>query len=221
MMKSFIPRIECFQKIKTVTKNKLANIKAKIKSSRSLALFGQTFSCEPIYTYIPSVFKTDKVMGLNNIDIPLKTLAQQAGDIMIKVRSNNLMNIKEKEDKSIVTAADSEIQELVDKTLSSLLPNSVVIGEESFSLQTIEKAKGARFVWVVDPLDGTQDYAKGEKAYCIAIILLENGYPVHSLIYAPEFDIDGKGYSLFEASRNKEGAYLNGKPIFVNNNVSS
>lgn len=112
-----------------------------------------------------------------------------------------------------VTKADIGIQKFLDAKLTALIPGSVVIGEESFTPEHLEAALSARFVWVVDPLDGTAVFAKGGKDYCTAVLLLDHGKPVYGFIYAPAWDIDGTGESFFEASEDRDGVTLNDAPL--------
>jgi myo-inositol-1(or 4)-monophosphatase len=64
----------------------------------------------------------------------------------------------------------------------------------------------ARYVWVVDPIDGTRAYLAGEPDWAISVALVENGRPVAACLYAPALD-------EFFVARAGAGSTLNGKAI--------
>jgi len=158
----------------------------------------------------------------------LKALARVAGNIMINKRPQAIAHVEYKDDTpgakqgTPVTKIDREVEALVSKQLTRYLPGSIVIGEETFGSEIVEQAQRTRFVWVLDPIDGTRPYiTPGETGYGIGIVLLEWGEPVCSSMYAPELDLDGSGTSLFEAHREKEEACLNGQPISIKDKATS
>jgi myo-inositol-1(or 4)-monophosphatase len=74
----------------------------------------------------------------------------------------------------LVTSIDYELQELLVARLPRLLPGSKVVGEEEFvGLDT-----SCRYVWLVDPLDGTVNFVAGLPFYSVAVALLDRGLPV-------------------------------------------
>lgn len=79
----------------------------------------------------------------------------------------------------LVTSLDYKIQELLKTKLSLLLPSSKVVGEEEFGgIDTDE-----RFIWLVDPLDGTVNYVSGLPCYAIAVVLLHYGQPYLAAVH--------------------------------------
>jgi len=105
----------------------------------------------------------------------------------------------------LVTTADIKSEELIKKGLKEITPDIPIIGEESFSEK--EKLEGVYF-WVVDPLDGTTNFAHRLPWFAISVALLKEKNPILGIIYNPiaeEFFYAIKG----------EGAYLNEKPIKV------
>lgn len=63
-----------------------------------------------------------------------------------------------------------------------------------------------RRIWCVDPIDGTRDFVRGRKGWCVSIALVEDGAPTFGVLYAPARD------EIWVAERGK-GASLNGSPI--------
>ena len=71
--------------------------------------------------------------------------------------------------------------------MPELLPNSIVIQEESFNEEIYNKALNTKYVWVVDPIDGTKAFRdSNNKEWCVGVCLLEDLNPILSFIYLPE-----------------------------------
>ena len=86
-----------------------------------------------------------------------------------------------------VTAADLETEKRLSPVLCSLLPGSVVIGEEACedNPNLLSRISEDGPVWVVDPVDGTTHFAQGEAPFGVMVALLKQGVPVASWIYMP------------------------------------
>ena len=159
-------------------------------------------------------------LRLSIIEPLIKNLAVEACGIMLEIRRKKSMDVHWKKDRTIVTEADEKIEDLSDARLAEILPGSVVIGEESFDNKTLEKAKDTRYVWLVDPVDGTECFADRELTqYGITITLLDRGKPVFSLFYAPELEVGPHKGCYFEASENRKGAFLNGVKIHISDTL--
>jgi len=91
---------------------------------------------------------------------------------------------RRKEDNSPVTDADVQSNQLIVKALNSLTPKIPVVGEEDEILLAGEHA----MFWLVDPLDGTRAFIKGEPEFTVNIGLIKNKKPVLGVIYAPPQD---------------------------------
>lgn len=131
----------------------------------------------------------------------LIALAQTAGDIGL--RHFRQTTAERKADKTIVTAADREIEHLLVNELRHHYPQDGILGEEgSHHRATAER------VWVLDPIDGTLSFANGLPVWCVCIGLLVAAQPVAGIIYLPATS------DCFAAGL--EGpALLNGRPITV------
>ena len=76
--------------------------------------------------------------------------------------------------------------------------------------------KTTRYIWVVDPIDGTKAFrTPNNNEYCVGIGLLDNLKPVLSLVYLPEYQFKEEKGLLFEAIDSEEGAKLNERNILV------
>ncbi len=109
----------------------------------------------------------------------LKELIIKAGDIALKKRRSGVF-VYSKEDYSPVTNADKEISDSIYEGLKNISPDISVICEEREN----EPLKESSF-WLVDPIDGTKSYIKGEETYTVNIALIENFFPTIGLIYLP------------------------------------
>lgn len=100
-----------------------------------------------------------------------------------------------------LTVADGAVEEFLRKRLAVLFPHDAVIGEEG-------GGEAADAVWIIDPIDGTSNFARGDRNWCISIGLLLNGVPEIGIIAAPALD------ELY-LGRRGQGASMNGEPIKV------
>ena len=103
----------------------------------------------------------------------------------------------------IVTEADGAAEELIVRRLRAAYPAAAILGEES-GLHSGTNAER----WIVDPLDGTTNFAHGYPFFCVSIAYELQGELHAGAIYAPFFD------ELFIAEKGK-GAFLNGQRIQV------
>ena len=142
-------------------------------------------------------------------------------DIVFETRNGNMTIVEEKKDGDSATNADIQIGQLFVKELKSMLPGSIVINEEDFNEVVYEQIKTTKYVWIVDPIDGTKAFrTQGNNEYCVAVALLDNLNPILSVVYAPEYELGNNKGLLLEAIDTIKGAKLNGKVIEVDNNIS-
>ncbi len=98
--------------------------------------------------------------------------------------------------------------------MPKLLPSSIVIQEESFSEEVYRKALASKYVWVVDPIDGTKAFRDTSNfEWCVGVCLLEDMAPVLSLVYIPEPWL-GQPF-LISANASRDGLCNFGEPIQV------
>jgi fructose-1,6-bisphosphatase/inositol monophosphatase family enzyme len=86
-----------------------------------------------------------------------------------------------------VTVADRAVELRLTSILAALLPGSVVVGEEAAAADPslLDAVANEDLVWVVDPLDGTQNFADGVDDFGVMLALLEKGEIVYSMIHLP------------------------------------
>jgi myo-inositol-1(or 4)-monophosphatase len=128
--------------------------------------------------------------------------ARIAGEYQ-KSRFASTLDIEMKGDKNLVTEVDKESERLIVEHLRSRFPDHDIIAEEGDYLQS-----ASPFRWIIDPVDGTTNYAHGYPWFCSSIALEQEGELVAGVIYNPVYD------ELFTAAKDG-GAYLNGIRLSV------
>lgn len=119
-------------------------------------------------------------------------------------------NPEEKSPGEWVTDADKATETFLEPALRSLIPGSSVVGEEgaSFDPSILERLSSDENVWLIDPLDGTSNFAQGIAPFALMIAYIRNGTTVASWILDPvehQFSISEKG----------AGSWINGAKIEV------
>lgn len=105
----------------------------------------------------------------------------------------------------LTTDADLASQELLVEKIHSRFPDDQILAEEGF---VAGSADIAEFCWVIDPLDGTVNYAAKIPFFSISLALLHQGDPILGCVYDPI------GQELYLAQRGS-GSFLNGKRLFL------
>jgi len=111
--------------------------------------------------------------------------------------------VKHKGEINLVTEMDIKSEELIKEHIQRAYPDHQVLAEES----DIPK-KDAAFRWIIDPLDGTVNYAHGYPVFCVSVALEIEGIVEIGAVYDPMRD------ELFTGARGK-GALMNTTPIIV------
>ena len=131
------------------------------------------------------------------------SVAQEAG-ALLRDRLNTKFNVSFKgEDINLVTEVDLASEQLIRERIASRYPRHEVLGEESGLA-----ASSSEYRWVVDPLDGTTNYAHGYPMFCVSIALEYQGDAILGVVYDPMRD------EMFTAEKGG-GAALNRRPIHV------
>ena len=130
----------------------------------------------------------------------IEAVVRKAATLMVREG----FSVKEKGSvENIVTSSDLAVQEFLTEKLSALLPGSGFLCEEE-DLEDL----GHEYVWIIDPIDGTANYARGNENCCISIALTRGWKLVMGVVFSPWRD------ELYSAEAGK-GASCNGQPIHV------
>lgn len=132
--------------------------------------------------------------------------ARAAGNVLLRhMYKLDALNVVEKDRMDFASEVDELAEKEIIKEFRRSTPEYAILGEESGE----KKGKpGNRFTWVIDPLDGTSNYLRGIPHFCVSIALVENGEPVHGVIFDPLRN------ELFTSSRGS-GTTLNDKRVRV------
>ncbi len=135
----------------------------------------------------------------------LRTAAEQS--VMPRFRRLAAGEIEEKAPGELVTVADREAERIIQSGLKTLCPSARFVGEEAASANpALLDDLGKGEVWIVDPIDGTANYAAGRSPFALMAALLVDGAIVASAILDPVRD------QLTIAERGA-GAWLDGQRI--------
>jgi fructose-1,6-bisphosphatase/inositol monophosphatase family enzyme len=127
--------------------------------------------------------------------------------IMPRYQKLTASEIKDKAADDLVTIADTEAEVILAEGLARLLPEATIVGEEAVAADPTLMAKlGDDLCWIIDPVDGTNNFAAGKPPFGILIALAEKGETVAGWIYDPLRD------RMCEAQLGK-GARIDGGPV--------
>ncbi len=129
-------------------------------------------------------------------------IAREAG-VFLKGRLHADHRIDFKGEINLVTEADRLSEEIITSRIQNLFPDHDIMAEECTNI-----TRGSEYKWIIDPLDGTTNYAHGHPVFCVSIALQRMGEVILGVIYNPMLE------ELFVAERG-EGAFLNGREIHV------
>lgn len=137
-----------------------------------------------------------------------KTAAKEASRIIRKYATDESFSIELKGKNDLVTDADISAENKILEVLEGTFPDDLILAEES---QPRKSLPGGR-VWIIDPIDGTTNFAHQFPRYCVSIALWIDGIPKVGLV------LEVANQELFTAVEG-EGAWMNGKSIHVSGNT--
>ncbi|MBU2668558.1 inositol monophosphatase [Actinoplanes bogorensis] len=125
--------------------------------------------------------------------------------VLPRFRHLSTDEIVQKSPGDLVTIADKESEVALTRGLTALLPGSIVVGEEAVAAdpRVLGRVGEPGAVWIVDPVDGTNNFAAGKTPFAIMVALLRDGEPAASWI----LDAVGDHMTVAEAG---SGAYRDG-----------
>src|SRR5215467_990497 len=131
-----------------------------------------------------------------------RRLATAAGENAKRIRSGGV-SAETKPDTSPVTIADQENERLVREAIEREFPDDGILGEEGSS-----KGGASERRWIIDPIDGTRDFVRGNRFWCVLIALEDADEPVVGVAHFPML---GETYWAVRGG----GSYLNHEPLRV------
>src|SRR5215510_6517507 len=132
-------------------------------------------------------------------------MAREAGNLLVQRLGS--AKVSTTGDINLVTEADIAAENLIIERIRSYYPQHGILAEESGEAVLVG-GKKSEWKWIIDPLDGTTNYAHGYPCFCVSIALEYNGVLEVGVVYDPMRD------ELFAAERG-QGATLNDRQIRV------
>ncbi len=136
----------------------------------------------------------------------LEKIVRQAGDIILNHYEKYEIDIDIKKDGSPVTKADLDSEKYIKSQLENHFRFPINTEESPVSFE--DRKNWTKF-WLIDPLDGTEDFIKKNNEFTINIALIENSKPIIGVVFAPALNL------LYTGQLNK-GSKKNGKRIYNN-----
>ncbi len=149
---------------------------------------------------------------LDSINIEdIKQIALKAGDAIMKIYKKDFA-VEYKDDKSPLTEADLQANEIICSELQKLYPHIPIMSEENKQTE-YEMRKEWEHYWCIDPIDGTKEFIKKNDEFTVNIALVHKNTPVLGVVYAPALN------EIYYAKQN-HGAFKDGQrlPIYTNDN---
>lgn len=137
-----------------------------------------------------------------NWQLILEPILRQAGEILLSYYNKPLTR-HEKASGGFVTQADVASEKFLIEQLLAVLPTASIWAEESG-----KNGSENEYCWVIDPLDGTTNFAHGLPYFCISVALTRNNIPCVGAIYQPITN-------EFFYAQTDYGSFLNGQPISI------
>ena len=134
------------------------------------------------------------------------SITKAAGRMMVTEKEVDIGNKDTKE--NYITSTDLKIQKYLRKELTAALPGSKFMGEEEDDPKVPDSYSDEDCIWIVDPIDGTANYAHGIPMSVTAVGLVRGGEPILGVVYQPYLD------EIYYAEKGK-GAFCNGSPVHV------
>lgn len=131
-------------------------------------------------------------------------ICQKAGDLALNYWQSQDLKIDRKADNSEVTQADKECERMIREKILKAYPNDGILGEEEGE----SAAKSGQRRWIIDPIDGTFNFAAGLPVFATLLALEDNGEIVMGVVNAPAMK------EIFWAQKGG-GAFKNGQRIHV------
>lgn len=142
----------------------------------------------------------------NELEVAKKA-AKEASTIIRSYAEQASFDVKLKGKNDLVTDADVSSEKKIIQIIEDSFPDDAILAEESQQKSSLPEGR----VWIIDPIDGTTNFAHGFPVYCVSIALWDDKEPKVGLVLEVAND------ELFTAIKG-EGAFLNGEPISISKN---
>lgn len=116
----------------------------------------------------------------------LKLFAERAGKSILAryIDASSVLEMQEKPDGAPITSADLASEEILVEALSTLTPGVPVVSEDRVTLEGLPGGLPSRY-WLVDPLDGTDQFLTQNAEFTVNLALIQDGVPIAGVVHAP------------------------------------
>ena len=135
-----------------------------------------------------------------------KSTATKAGELIVDARNSGALSREFKAGSELVTQADFQADKLITGLINEQFPGHKILSEE-LSPDAVDASSESN-LWIIDPIDGTVNYAHGHNQSAVSIAYVNEGQIVVGVVFNPFTD------EMFWAVKG-QGAWLNEKQIFV------
>lgn len=139
----------------------------------------------------------------------LDRIVPKAGDILCKHFAERKFFVRQKEGVDFTTQADEETDKFLREEIAKVFPDHQFLTEETAKDGSWKGLRDAENLWIIDPLDGTINFSRGEPNFAISVALVSRGKTLVGVAYNPISD------DYYTASELRDGAYKNGERIYV------
>jgi myo-inositol-1(or 4)-monophosphatase len=129
--------------------------------------------------------------------------AAYRGGEVLRQHFGHLFTIRKKGAIDLVTTADIESEKAIVETIRSAFPDHGILAEETGSIEGHPEK-----LWVIDPLDGTTNFAHGLGIFAVSIAYIHQGEPVFGIVFNP---VSGETFTALSG----QGGFINNHPISV------
>lgn len=137
-----------------------------------------------------------------------KKLANDAGKMALKYQQKKFSVSHKTLPHDLFTEVDKACEDLILKTIKSHFPDHSILSEESEAVDGTGDYK-----WIIDPIDGTSNFAHGIPIFAISIAVVHKGKPIIGVV-----EIPGLGETFW--AQEGKGAFIHNKPIHVSKTAS-
>lgn len=126
-----------------------------------------------------------------DLQMEVGSLVRHAAKTAILPRFGQLRacDVKEKTPGEVVTIADHQAEQILTEGLKAIMPDARVIGEEAFeSDPSLLRGLDTGLVWIIDPLDGTANFASGREPFGVIVAFARDGVTTAAWLYNPMTD---------------------------------
>lgn len=146
-------------------------------------------------------------LDLHPIAAFARDLSQRAGDLIRSERDNHRLEVSHKRDVELLTSADLKSEKLINAAIEKTFPDHLILAEE-FSPELASDADLEQPLWIVDPIDGTVNYAYGHHQVAVSIAFAYGGRMRVGVVHCP---FQNETFTAIEGG----SAELNDAPIHV------